>query len=62
MIKYDGLRKDGQVYFIKFTNERNFSVEVPLDELCATRISTYLEQISTSAAYVFERKNDEDSE
>ena len=58
-IRYDGLEKQGKVYFIKFKNERDQGVKIPIDEISANRISVYLEKIALKDLIMFDIRNDE---
>jgi len=62
MILFNGIAKKGKVNYVSFKNDKGQSVDVPIDELSANRIASYLAKISPEQPVYFERNNDEMSD
>lgn len=46
MIVYRGIKHVNKIPFLCLSNEKNFTVEIPLDQLTADRIAKYLDRLS----------------
>lgn len=62
MIIYDGLVKNGKVYFLKFKNDLGKSISIPIDNFNGKRISIYLEKFAKNDNTILERGNEEPEE
>jgi hypothetical protein len=62
MIIYNGIRYNGKVPFLSFSNDKKQRIEIPIDNVTAERISIYLSKISASSSVSLKFSNDEDSD
>lgn len=46
MIIYEGIVKRGKVNYLIFKNDKDYKVEIPIDDSSAHRISLYLDKIA----------------
>ena len=60
MIKYEGLKNNGKVYYIVFSNDMNITTEIPIAKEEHDRIAIYLDKLSTFKRKVVERLNIDD--
>lgn len=62
MITYEGLKVNGKVHYIIFSNERGNIVEIPIAKAEHDRIAIYLDKITTVERKIVEKGNDEPHE
>lgn len=56
MIIFDGIKYYNKIPFIKFKNEDEKSIEIPLDVLTADRITKYISKITKGTQEPLESK------
>ena len=62
MIKFNGIYTKNKLYFIQFINDKEVTVDIPIDELHAKRIELYLTKIAPAEHLLVEHQNDDVSD